>query len=163
MSKSVENEVKLSIVLPREGFAKTLYFNRVRVERDSGFCFVQFGLIVASELIDSYSCVLSQTALAQNRQSLLEYVTKLGPDVEEISWKGITTTRASADVADVITMSFRGQVAETIFYLFSLCGATEAARASAGVGAGEVAAQPMVLLRSTPALQKQLIVLVYGD
>ena len=58
MSKLPQREVNLEVNLPDKGFRKTLYFNRVRVDRDDGFYFVQFGLVVATDLVDSYSCVL---------------------------------------------------------------------------------------------------------
>lgn len=162
MSKTTEKEIKLDVNLPQNGFPKTLYFNRLRVDRDDGFCLVQFGLVVASDLVDSYSCVLTDEMLQQNQQALLDYVKKLSAtDAEEISWKGVTASR-KADVADVVTMSFRGDLSETAFYTFSMCGATNAARAAtSGVG-GALQSQPLVLLRSKAALQKQLITVLYG-
>ena len=71
MSKSTEKEIKLDVGLPQNGFPKTLYFNRLRVDREEGFCLVQFGLVVASDLVDSYSCVLSDEVLKHNQQALL--------------------------------------------------------------------------------------------
>lgn len=162
MSKSTEKEIKLDVGLPQSGFPKTLYFNRLRVDRDEGFCLVQFGLVVASDLVDSFSCVLTDYALKHNQQSLLEYVKKLGAeDADEISWKGVIASR-NADVVDVITMSFRGNLAETVLYLFSMCAATNAVKAASSGSVEKLPAQPLVLLRSTAALQKQLISLLYG-
>lgn len=162
MSKSTEKEIKLDVGLPQNGFPKTLYFNRLRVDRDEGFCLVQFGLVVASDLVDSFSCVLTDDALRHNQQSLVEYVKKLGAaDADEISWKGVAASR-KADVVDVITMSFRGNLAETVLYVFSMCAATNAVRAAASGSVEKLPSQPLVLLRSTAALQKQLISLLYG-
>src|ERR1017187_1833516 len=128
MSKSTEKEIKLDVSLPQSGFPKTLYFNRVRVDRDQGFCLVQFGLVVASDLVDSYSCVLTDEMLQQNQQALVDYVKKLGAmEAEEISWKGVTASR-KADVADVVSMSFRGDLSETVFYVFSMCGDRKSTR-----------------------------------
>jgi len=161
MSKSIEKEIKLDVGLPQNGFPKTLYFNRLRVDHDEGFCLVQFGLVVASDLVDSYSCVLTDDALKHNQQALVDYVKKLGAaDADEISWKGVTASR-KADVADVVTMSFRGSLAETVLYVFSMCAATNAAKAVASGSSGALPSQPLVLLRSTTALQKQLISLLY--
>lgn len=159
MSKAAE--IKLEVNLPQVGFPKTLYFNRLRVDRDDGFCLVQFGLIVASDLVDSYSCVLTNEVLKQNQQSLLDYIKKLGPAVvNDVSWKGAGASR-KADIADVVTMSFRGNMAETIFYVFSMCAATNAARATTTGAANLLPSQPLVLLRSTTVLQKQLITALY--
>src|SRR5271170_1769144 len=118
MSKPTEKEIKLDVSLPQNGFPKTLYFNRLRIDRDEGFCLVQFGLVVASDLVDSYSCVLTNDMLRQNQQSLLDYVKKLGTaEAVDASWKGATASR-KADVADVVSMSFRGDLSETVFYVF---------------------------------------------
>ena len=115
----MEKEVKLDVSLPQNGFPRTLYFNRLRVDRDEGFCLVQFGLIVASDLVDSYSCVLTDEMLKHNQQTLLDYVKKLGPaETEDTPWKGATGSR-KADVADIVMMSSRGDLSETIFSLLS--------------------------------------------
>src|SRR6266496_4671534 len=160
VSKIEEKETKLEIGLPQGGFPKTLYFNRLRLDRDEGFCLAQFGLVVASDLVDSYSCVLSDDVLKQNQQTLVEYLNKLGR-AEEGSvavWKGVPTAR-SVDVVDVVTMAFRGEIAETCFFVFSLTAAT---RATTGPLAGKpLTAQPLVLLRCTPELQRQLITSLY--
>jgi len=162
MSKPTEKEIKLDVSLPQNGFPKTLYFNRLRIDRDEGFCLVQFGLVVASDLVDSYSCVLTNDMLRQNQQSLLDYVKKLGTaEAVDASWKGATASR-KADVADVVSMSFRGDLSETVFYVFSMCAATNAARATVGGANSSLPSQPLVLLRSTTALQKQLITVLYG-
>lgn len=162
MSKTAEKEIRLDVSLPQNGFPKTLYFNRLRVDRDEGFCLVQFGLVVASDLVDSYSCVLTDEMLKHNQQALVDYVNKLGPEeAEDASWKGATASR-KADVADVVTMSFRGGLSETVFYVFSMCAATNAANAAASGASGSLPSQPLVLLRSKTALQKQLITALYG-
>lgn len=162
MSKQTEKEVNLEVGLAQTGFPKTLYFNRVRVDRDDSFAFVQFGLVVASDLVDSYSCVLTDEMLKNNQQSLIDYVKKLGStEADEISWKGVTASR-KADVADAVQMSFRGGLAETVFHVFSICAATNAARAAASGAVGTLPSQPLALLRSKTALQKQLITSLYG-
>ena len=159
MSKPTEKEIKLNVNLAEKGFHKTLYFNRVRVDRDDGFRLVQFGLVVASDLVDSYSCVMTDEALRHNQDALVKYVAKLGPSDEDgISWKGATAARKT-DVIDVVTMSFRGDVSETAFYVFSMCAAT---RSLAGSTTDlNLPAEPLALLRSTKALQKQLITALY--
>jgi len=159
MTKPTEKETKLDVSLPQNGFPKTLYFNRLRVDREEGFCLVQFGLVVASDLVDSYSCVLTDEMLKNNQQALLDYVKKLGPtETEDTSWKGATASR-KADVADVIGMSFRGDLSETMFYVFSMSAATNAVASGAS---GPLPSQPLVLLRSSKLLQKQLIAALYG-
>jgi hypothetical protein len=158
MSKPTEIQVNIS--LPEKGFPKTLYFNRVRVDSDAGFCFVQFGLVVASDLIDSYSCVFTDESLKHNRDTLIQYMPKLGSGDGAPSWKGVTASR-NTDVADIFAMSFRGNMAETALYIFSLTGATRAITTQPTNPV--LSAEPLVLLRSTPILQKQLIAELYQN
>ena len=161
MSKPTENEVKLEVVLQLAGFPRTLYFNRLRVDRDNGLTLVQFGLVVASDLIDSYSCILTDATLQQNQASLLDYIKKLGPDVaKDFAWKGVGATRKS-DVADVVSMSFRGGDAEIIFSVYSICAASQIARAGS-TASSSIPSQPLILLRSKMALQKELIAALYA-
>jgi len=160
MSDQQQRETRIEIGLPPGVFPKTLYYNRFRVDQDSGFCLVQFGLFVASDLVDHYSCVVCHDALKQNQQTLLEYLNRLGRPTETkpAVWKGATANRQT-DVVDVITMAYRGDVAETALYVFSLSAATRS-RKGAGTEVA-LAAQPLVLLRSSAELQKQLIVALY--
>lgn len=160
MNKTTEKEIKLEVNLPQTGFPKVLYFNRLRVDRENGFCLVQFGLVVASDLVDSYCCVLTDDVLKQNQKSLVEYSNRLGMDGSAEVWKGISASR-KVDVADVVAMSFRGQVAETCFFNFSMCSATRFASVSSAGTA--LPSQPLSLLRSSVALQKQLITFLYEE
>lgn len=160
MSKTTEKEIKLEVNLPHTGFPKTLYFNRLRVDREAGFCLVQFGLVVASDLVDSYCCVLTSDVLQQNQKTLVEYSSKLSANGSPESWKGISASR-KVDVADFVAMSFRGQVAETCLFSFSMCSASRfASSSSAGT---PLPSQPLALLRSSVALQKQLITSLYEE
>lgn len=159
MSKPAEKEVTLNVDLPQRGFRKTLYFNRFRVDRDDGFCLLQVGLVVASDLVDSYSCVLSDETLKQNQKSLLEYSTKLGPlEAATTTWKGVTSSRET-NVVDIVTMSRKGNISETAFYVFSMCAANRAA--SEGMTNALLPSEPLVLLRSTTDLQKGIITALY--
>jgi hypothetical protein len=162
VSKTEQKETKLEINLPQNGFPKVMYFNRFRMDRDAEFILVQFGLIVDTDLVDGYSCVLPNETLKQNRNSLLEYLNRIGRPAESTdgSWKGLTG-ECHAGVADVITMAHRGDMAETGLFVFSLTAATRLAKPG-----GEnlpILAQPLVLLRSAPELQKQLIESLYEE
>lgn len=160
MSKTLEKEIKLEVNLPHTGFSKALFFNRLRVDRDEGFCLVQFGLVVASDLVDSYCCVLTNDVLQQNQKTLVEYSNKLVVNGSAEIWKGISASR-KVDVADIVAMSFRGQVAETCFFSFSMCSASRFA-SSSSTGT-PLPSQPLALLRSSVALQKQLITFLYEE
>jgi hypothetical protein len=162
VSKVEQKEIKLEIGLPPSGFAKSMYFNRLRIEREEGLCLVQFGLVSASGLLDSYSCILPKEVLTQNQNSLLDYLNRIGRPAENspAAWKGASVEKQT-EVADIITMAFRGDMAETCLYVFSLTAATRLRKS--GTGADSVAAQPLVLLRSTADLQKQLIIALYEE
>ena len=82
VSKVEQKEIKLEIGLPPSGFSKSMYFNRFRIEREDGLCFVQFGLVSASGLLDSYSCILPKEVLTQNQKSLLDYLNRIGRPTE---------------------------------------------------------------------------------
>jgi hypothetical protein len=139
-----------------------MYFNRFRIEREEGLCLVQFGLVSASGPLDGYSCILPKEVLTQNQKSLLDYLSRIGRPAENspAAWKGAAVEKQT-EVADIITMAFRGDMAETCLYLFSLTAASRLRKTS--TGAESIAAQPLVLLRSTAELQKQLIIALYEE
>jgi hypothetical protein len=162
VSTTEPKETKLEISLPQGGFPKVMYFNRFRVDRDPEFKLVQFGLIVDTDLVDGYSSILPNDALRQNEKSLLDYLNRIGRAAENAdgSWKGLTG-ECHASVADIITMAHRGGVAETGLFIFSLSAATRLHKA--GAANETILAQPLVLLRSSAELQKQLIQSLYAE
>ena len=163
VSKTEQKEIKLEIQLPQGGFPKSMYFNRFRIEREDGFCIVQFGLITASGLLDSCTCVFTQEALEDNRAALLDYLNRIGRPAEKtpVLWKGPALERQT-EVADIITMSFRKGMAEIGLYSFSQFAATKSAQKGSS-GMQGIIGQAMVLLRCTAETQKQLIVALYEE
>ena len=138
-----------------------MFFNRFRIEREAGMRFLQFGLFVSSELIDSFSCSVPEPVVAQHKKALLEYLSRIGPgekDEEQIVWKGCpprTTT-----VVDIINMAHRGNMSEIEFHGFSLHGATTMSRAASP---SPIAAEALAFLRSEPHLHKQIIAALYEE
>jgi hypothetical protein len=162
MSKAEQKEIRLEVELPHDGFRKAMFFNRFRVDKEPGFLLVQFGLVVASDLMDSYSCILPEEALKSNQDSLIQYLNRMGRTEKSnpMPWKGMSPS-PQTDVADVIAMAWRNQLAETCLYAFSLAAATRFSRA---LGSERTfTAQPLVLLRSTLDAQKQLITALYEE
>lgn len=167
MSKIEQKEIKLEIGLPQGPFPRQLYFNRFKVEREGEVSLVQFGLYVATELVDSYACVLPSETLRQNKKTLLEYLSRTGRPQTDVGakWKGVSGGHRT-DVADFISMAYRGESAEICLYCFSLSAATRNKRAGAdkaGQTSEPLIAQPLVLLRCAPELQKQLIETLYEE
>lgn len=139
-----------------------MFFNRLQVEREDGFCVAHFGLVSKSGLLlDSYSCVLSQHTLAQNQNPLLEYLARIGQSKPKKAqpWQ-MAPSREKTEVADIINMSFRDETAETCLSVFSMTAATRQRRSSSS---DTLEAQPLVLLRSSVDMQKQLIESFYGE
>src|SRR5206468_2608068 len=139
-----------------------MYFNRFRVEREEGLCLVHFGLVSASALLDSYSCLFPREMLKHNEKSLMDYLTRIGRPEEKSPpvWKGAAVEK-QVQVADIIQMSFRGEMAETCFYAFSFCAASHVKKKNADDES--MPAEPLVLLRCATELQKQFIVGLYEE
>lgn len=159
-----KEEVKVEVGLPTTGFPRLVPFNRFHIEREDGWTVVQFGLVSSSGVLSSYSCVFSHDALEQNKQTLLEYLGRIGQPSEAVTtiWKGAPLEK-QAEVADVITMAFRGDTAETCLFSFSLSAATRMAQSGQLEHDQGVPAQPLALLRSNVEVQKQFIVGLYEE
>jgi hypothetical protein len=163
VSKEPQKEAKpvnVEVKIPRTGFPKTMFFNRFRVEKGDGYCAIHFGLVAESAVIlDYYCCVLSQVTLDQNSKNLLGYLDKMGSTKEHIppNWQAAYPWQ-KADVADIVNMAYRGEVAEITFAVYSIWGTTQSARESSSP---QLEAQPLALLRCPTELQKQLITALY--
>ncbi len=98
----------------------------------------------------------------QNKESLLGYLNRIGRPAESATplWKGIGVEKQT-DLADVVTMAFRGETAETCLFFFSLSAATRMRKGAAATDG--MPGQPLVLLRSTAEMQKHLIVSLYEE
>jgi hypothetical protein len=162
MNKVEDVEIKVEVGLPSGGFRKYMFFNRFHIEREQGFVFVQFGLASSSGLLDSYSCVLSDETLLQNRDRLTAYLGRIGQPSEDrpLPWKGAPVDR-EVDVIDSISMACADKTAESCLHSLSLIAASKTRREKPGGAA--LQAQPMALLRSSAELQKQLIISLYNE
>ncbi len=137
-----------------------MYFNRFRVEREQGLWFVQFGLVVSGELIDSFSCAIPAFVLGEHKKSLAEFLGRLPADNEaHVQWKGVPSTKGTT-VVDVISMAYRGDMSEINFHGFSMHGATAIGRASLP---GPIESDYLAVLRSTVPLLKQVIAALYEE
>lgn len=141
-----------------------MFFNRFRVEHEGNMHFVQFGLIVAGELIDNFACVIPEVVLNEHKKTLLGYISRFGAEVKEqdrISWKGYAPARSSS-VVDIINMSYRGQMAEISLHGFSMHGATVMSRATNPTPT-PLDSECLAILRSESFLQKQVIAALYEN
>lgn len=151
--------------MPDTGFPRTMYFNRCRVDReDKGApTLLHFGFVNSSGvLVDYFACVLMEEMLNRNSTSLLEYYDRMkGIEADETQWSGTSTADAPA-IVDVVSMAYRGRTAEIILSTFSLCGVLRKEQVEQTAGKAQIDAQPVVLLRSRPEMQKRLIKDMYG-
>lgn len=150
----------MTVGLPHTGFPKVMYFNRLHLEWSAGLCLVEFGLVLNSGLLDSYSTVITKETAATNQASLLEYLGRIGtsPGDGGQDWKGAGTLPRRIEAVDLITMAHRAETAETGLFVFSVAGMT------AGAGSRPaITGQPLALLRSSVDLQRRLITGLYDD
>lgn len=160
MSKTEQKEIKLEIRLPKSGFPKTMFFNRFKVERDEGFRVVHFGLVSNSGVIlDRYSCVFPRQTLDHNQKPLIEYLGRVGQPAQKAPPTWQVPAAEVVNVVDIVSMAIREDLAETGLFAFSLV----AASAFKGATVEPLEAQPLVLLRSNPETQKQLLVALYEE
>jgi hypothetical protein len=162
VSKANESkETNIQVRLPKTGYAKTMYFNRFRVENEDGFFMLHFGLVGKSAVIlDSYACVIPQKAIEHQRDNLLGYLNRMGlPKVSAThKWQPPLSVGQTAQLADIISMAYSNDIAETTFSTFSMCTAVQMRRENDD----SLEAQPLALLRSTAELQRQLISALYA-
>lgn len=140
-----------------------MFFNRLQVEREDSFSLVHFGLVSKSGLLlDSYSCVLPQQSLVQNKNHLLEYLGLIGQSTQKNPqpWQG-GKSGAETSIADILGMSFRADMAETCLYVISITAA--AMRQGRTSSSDSLEAQPLALLRSSVEMQRHFIEGLYAD
>ena len=160
MSKSEAKETKLEVRLPYVGARRRMYFNRFRVEREGGIRFLQFGLLISGECVDSFSCTVSEFVLGEHKKNLVSFLTRLPADNEElVQWKGVPQTKDTTAV-DVINMAYRGEISEICLHGFSIHGATAMGRSSSP---GPIDADYLAELRSSVPLLKQVIAALYEE
>jgi hypothetical protein len=152
----------IEVDIPAIGFPKFLYFNVLRVEKEPGFRFLQVGLLTSIGVVDSYECAITDFALEQNKETLIDYLAKLGPAEGQLPsiWRG-SPVEKKVDVVDILHMSqSAGQSSEIILFAFSLTAAHRVTREQKG-GNMAVPAQGLALLRCTVELQKHFITSLY--
>lgn len=162
MAKGDPQEFHIQIRLPDRGFRKVMFFNRFRVEREDGFCVIYFGHLGNSGLlVDSYCCVLPADTLQNSEKALLTYLTQVGHAKGAApEFQGFASKDTQSGVADLISMARRGEIGETGFGMFSMITGTQLSPASEGK---VFDAEPMILLRSSVEMQRQLISALYAQ
>ena len=160
MAKTEKKDIKIDVILPDDGYPKRMYFNRFRVHREDGFLVVHFGMDSAEGILDHFSGTISQFALEQGKLPLIDYLNRMGqPKEKPAAWNKTFAINGVAPF-DGVCMANQSDVAETALFLYSL---TAGLRMANETGDSNIKAQPVVLLRSTVDIQKQLIVALYEE
>lgn len=109
----------LNVLLPDRGFARKMFFNRFRVEKQEGFAVVFLGLVSDSGLVDEFCFVMSNDALTDNKETLLPYLDRIGHPKSEVP-KWITARGdAPTTVVDILHMTHTGEFSEIQLIGFS--------------------------------------------
>lgn len=155
-AKEQSVEVRLRFV----NFPRCLYANRFSLEKEDRFCIIHFGLLASSGLlVDHYCCVVTNSAIKHNQDSLVSFLQRIGfPKNKPEKWQP-SAHKGTADVADIISMSHRDEVSEIVFAAFSQIEATRVKSA----GDNTIDSQPLIMVRCEAELQKQLLVALYDE
>jgi len=161
-TKSEQKEINVEVELPESGFPKCMFFNRFRIQRESDFILLHFGMDSGTDgVVDHYSCTISFHALDHNKQSLLDYLSRSPKSKEKAPTWNKSFPINHVEAFDIFNMSFSNEVAETVLSLYPLTVASRMVTQHSGTT--KIRAHPLVLLRSTTEMQMQLIVALYEE
>jgi hypothetical protein len=149
---------QVQIETPRGGYRRSMPFNRFYVERVDTFVIIHFGLVSHSGLvIDRYSACVCQLELNGQKESLMEYLGKLGSLGDAPPPWQPPATPATVELFNHALITSNPEVAE-LGLTNILVRAVNDLRQSTG---GKVPAEPVALLRSTQETVKHLIRALY--
>jgi hypothetical protein len=161
-AKSEQKEINIEVELPESGFPKCMFFNRFRIQREKDFLLLHFGMDSGTDgVLDHCSCTISHHALDQNKNSLIDYLSRLPKPKEKAPAWNKSFPIDQVDAFDIFNMSYQNEIAETVLSLYPLTvGARKAIEHSGDL---KIRAHPLVLLRSSTEIQMQLIVALYEE
>lgn len=157
-----EKETKLQFRLPLEGYSKTLYANRVRIESVEGGKLCVFALFDnRMGVIDQAGLFLSSFALQQNRKSLLDYVQRVpkDPPDPELFPAPLGVGKACL-FPDIIGTTANDQEAEIAFALMPTVAAVNRSKTDDKENVFD--AQGLALIRCSIAVQRYFIKELYA-
>ena len=149
----------VQITLPTTGFRRSMFFNRFAVERKDGFVLIHFGLVNnANVTVDSYSTVISELELSNQKKTTMDYLGRQGSLGEEPpAWQ--PSSGKTTELVSHLALAHHGTIAETALFLFSFWSAmAESKRAKSNLNLN---ADPVALLRSPLPIQQHLIRLLF--
>ena len=109
----------IDVALPSTGFKRSMFFNRIAVERADSFVHIHFGFVNAANLlVTSYSTIITELEIATLQKTMMEYLGRLGPLMEEPPlWQ--PASACDVELSNYIAMARHGPIAETILYQYS--------------------------------------------
>ncbi|MBI5772148.1 MAG: hypothetical protein HZA89_00210 [Verrucomicrobia bacterium] len=123
------SDKSINVVLPTTGFRKSMFFNRIAVERADLFVHISFGFVNAANVtVSSYSTVITELELKSLQDNLMEYLGRLGSMVanEPPPWQPPNVQEV--ELANHISMARHGTIAETLLHQYSHWAALQESR-----------------------------------
>jgi len=157
-AKKGQEEPFVKVEEPTYGFNCRRYFNRFGVEEISGAKIVTFATEIGKTIVDPpFSCAISLQGLESAKDSILEYLPRTGELGISEDFKIALRPAGPIDLANLLSMAFAGELAETLLMNFSQKAVVQSHR----TGTRSVQSDPVALLRSPIAVQQTLIQALY--
>ena len=139
---------------PRHGYRRLMPFNRLFVERIDSLVVLHFGLLNNSgQLLDRYSTGIYQLELDGQKESLMDYLGKVGSLGDPPPVWQPPPSQSPVEVFNHIGVTSNLHVAETSLNNVAVRVVNELRRTTGGT----IPIDPIALLRSTQEIQKHLI------
>ena len=115
----MNENASIDVALPSTGFKRSMFFNRIAIERVDAFVHIHFGFVNAANLlVTSYSTVITELEVAALRKTSMDYLGRLGPMLEEPPpWQPANV--CEVELSNHIAMARHGPIAETLLYHYS--------------------------------------------
>lgn len=148
----------ISFEMPREGYRRLMPFNRFYIERLDTIVVLHFALVNSSGLLlDRYSSAIYQIDLDMQKESLMEYLGKVGSLNDAPAVWQPPGGLFPVELFNNIGVTSNVNVAETTFNNIVVRAVTDLRQGKGGT----IPISPLALLRSTQELQKHLIKELY--
>jgi hypothetical protein len=155
MSKA---EVKIKLSVPVVGYRRRMFFNRFALQRIDGHLLACFGLVDDSSFLrDSYACMLTKQVLRESKESLGNYLGRIGvPKTSPSAWSP-PPTPVTTDVATVINMGYTEE-AEIVLGAFAIGPAVQQVKGADK----EIPVDGVACLRCDVETQRQFLAALYA-
>lgn len=145
----------LKLEFPKSGYRRSMPFNRFQIERVDNLIISHFGLVSNSGLLlDRYSCAIFALELEYNKDSLMDYLGKVGTLADPPPVWQAHSVQLPVELFNQINVTSNPQLAETTLHNVT-------ARAIAESTGSSIQFEGVALLRSGLSLQAHWIRALY--